>query len=124
MAVTLTIQGLRVVSEANLRAGHWAVRHRRNRGQQDLVRAALNGVDKAAVLGGARCRVTLTRVMGPRGRPFDRDNLWGSMKHAIDAVSAWAGTPDHDPFWEWAVSPTQERGKEYAVRITLEPLGA
>jgi hypothetical protein len=118
--LTLTIEGVRLVSETNQRS-HWSARHRRNRGQQELVRAALVGVDKAPLLALPRLRVVLTRVMGKRGRPFDRDNLWSSMKHTIDAVASWAGKPDHDPFWVWEVSPTQERGPEFAVRLTFAP---
>ena len=35
---------------------------------------------------GRRLRVTITRVLGPRERPYDTDNLYGAVKPLIDAL--------------------------------------
>jgi hypothetical protein len=122
-AVALTIEGVRVESEANAHA-HWRTRQRRARAQHDLVRLALARLDPATFRAAPRLRVTFTRVMGPRGRGFDSDNLVGAFKHVRDAVAAWLGRDDGDPWFDWVVSPEQVRGHEYGVRIGFDPLAS
>lgn len=122
--VTITIEGVRVYSEANKRDGHWGVRARRARGQADIVRAALVGLDRQAMKACPRLRVTFQRVMGKRGRAFDSDNLTGSMKVCRDVVARWIGVDDGDPWWDWVVNPEQVRGMDYGIRIRFEPLAA
>ncbi len=119
LPLTLTIEGVRVESEANAHA-HWRTRQRRAKSQRALVRLALSRLDRAALLALPRLRVTLTRLMGPRGRGFDSDNLVGAFKHVRDEVAAWLGVDDGSDWWEWVVSPAQMKGREYGVRITLE----
>jgi hypothetical protein len=121
--VTLHIDGVRLVTLTNQR-GHWTARHRRNREQQAIVRAALVRLDRAALRAAPRLRVTLQRVIGKRGRPLDRDGLWSSMKHCIDAVAAHLGVDDGDGWWDWQVSPVQVRGADYGVKISFEVLPA
>jgi hypothetical protein len=118
---TVTIQGLRVVSEANSHT-HWRVRQKRARAQRELVRAALclRGLLAYTTLPGLR--VTFTRIIGKHGQRFDSDNLEGSFKHVRDEVAALVGRDDGDPWWRWVVSRNQERGPEYGVRIAFEPL--
>ena len=122
-AVTLTVEGVRVMSEANTR-GHWATRHRRNRMQQDLVRVALLRLDRAGLLAAGRLRVTFSRVRGPRGQVMDSDGLCIAFKHVRDAVAAWLQRDDGDPWWDWQYHPEQVRGKEYGVRIRFEAVPA
>lgn len=123
-ALTIHIDGVRVVTETNTR-GHWTARHRRNRAQQGVVRATLAAhLDRAALRAAPRLRVTLQRVIGKWGRPFDRDGLWSSMKHCIDAVAACLGVDDGDPWYDWRVHPEQVRGSDYGVRISFEVLAA
>jgi hypothetical protein len=118
---TVTIEGLRVESEANSHA-HWRVRQRRAADQRALVRAALGsrGLSAYAALPGLQ--VTFTRIMGASGRAFDDDNLTGAFKHVRDEVAALVGRDDGGPWWTWRVNPVQERGPEYAVRIGFYPL--
>lgn len=123
-AVTVVIDGLRVVGETNQR-GHWSRQYRRNRGQQDIVIPTLRvRLDVRAWSAVPRLRVTLQRVYAPRGRPFDRDNLWSSMKHVIDGTATVFGRPDDDPWFDWQVNSEQVRGKEYGVRIRFEAVPA
>jgi|JI10StandDraft_1071094.scaffolds.fasta_scaffold1071454_2 hypothetical protein len=117
--VTLTVEGLRVESEANAHA-HWRTRQRRAKSQHELLRLSLSRLDRAAMLAVPRLRVTFTRVMGKRGRAFDDDNLVGAFKHCRDCCAAWLGRNDRDPWYEWVVSPVQDRGREFGVRITFE----
>lgn len=121
--MTLTVEGVRVLSEANQR-GHWAARHRRNRGQQDIVRASLVRLDRAAILAAPRLRVTFTRVRGPRGQVMDSDGLVIAFKHCRDAVAGWLAVDDGDPWYDWRYDPEQPRGKEFAVRIKFEAIEA
>lgn len=122
-AVTLTVEGVRVMSEANTR-GHWATRHRRNRMQQDLVRVALLRLDRAGLLAAGRLRVTFSRVRGPRGQVMDSDGLCIAFKHVRDAVAGWLQRDDGDGWYDWRYDPEQVKGKEYGVRLTFTPLPA
>jgi hypothetical protein len=120
-AFTVTLQGLRVVSEANSHA-HWRVRQRRAAAQRSRVLWALGSRGLSAYASLPGLRVTFTRIIGPRGQRFDDDNLEGSFKHVRDEVAALVGRDDGDPWWRWVVSRNQERGPEYGVRIAFEPL--
>ena len=120
--VVVAVEGLRVESEANSHT-HWRARQRRARSQRELILLALARVDRAALQAAPRLRVTFTRVMGPRGRPFDDDNLVGAFKHVRDAVAGWLGVDDRDPWCVWVVNPVQERGGEYGVRVRFEDAG-
>ena len=64
-------------------------------------------------------RVTLTRIMGPRQRAFDRDNLIGGMKHLRDGIAAAYRVDDLESeriSWEYA----QERGGKATVVVVIE----
>ena len=120
-AVTVVIDGLRVLSEANTAShGHWRTRHRRTRAQKDLVLGAMLRMDRSAWKACHRLRVTFQRVKGPRGRDMDDDNLVGAFKAVRDAVAHWAGVSDGDVWWDWRYDPEQVKGKEYGVRIRFE----
>lgn len=107
--VTVTLKGLRLVSEANARE-HWSSRDRRRAWQQDLLDGALRGVQPPPL----PVRVTIVRV-GPRR--LDADNAQGSGKHLRDAVARWCGVDDGD-VGRFTCRVEQERG-DYAVRVLV-----
>jgi hypothetical protein len=109
-----------VKSEANQRC-HWAVRHRRFRGQQDAIDAAV--LDTAGVFGqfidmlasGHKASVTFTRL---GGRALDDDNLNGAFKAIRDRIAGYLNVDDADPRLTFHYS--QEPGKLIGVRVTIE----
>lgn len=117
--VTVSLMGLRTVSETNVRE-HWRARHRRRKAQRHLVALTLR-----ETLGVARDRpeaalmITLTRIAP---RPLDSDNLQSSLKATRDAVADWLTLDDADPLLTWHYR--QQRGvpHEYGVHITITPL--
>ena len=67
-------------------------------------------------------RLTLTRLIGPRGREFDRDNLAGGLKPVVDSIVRERLLIDDRP--EHAeVHYLQERGKAFRLDVLLEELG-
>lgn len=100
------------VRSLNDRAKHWATQARRMKAQRSAVHWMLKG--KPAVL---PCVVTLCRIAPSDGLDA-HDNLPGSLKPVADGVCDWLGTPDNDPRVTWHYS--QERGKVYGVRVTIE----
>lgn len=63
-------------------------------------------------------RITLTRV-GRGTRPMDFDGLVNSLKSVRDAVARHYDVDDGSDLYRWEYK--QERGKEYAVVIMIEP---
>lgn len=64
-------------------------------------------------------KVTFTRIMGPRERPYDDDNLIGGLKslrdYLVDCRFITGDSPEHATFVY-----KQERGKESAIDILIE----
>lgn len=114
-AVRLTVPGVRLLSEQNLRE-HWSARHRRTQKQKlDTICALRAWVCRAPPLPLA---VTIGRVYVSPGRAFDDDNLAASGKHVRDVVATFLGVDDADPRVSW--SYTQQRGERGGVTITME----
>jgi len=64
------------------------------------------------------CVVTVCRIANSTGLD-EHDNLPGSLKACIDQVAHWLGLKDdRDPRVTWVYA--QERGKAFAVRVTVE----
>lgn len=105
----------RLVSEANARE-HWATRAKRAKAHRTMARGTLR-LHHAPIP--APCRITITRI---GKRRLDDDNLAGSAKAIRDGVADWLGIDDGDPRLTWRYA--QEIGRDYAVRILVEPWGA
>lgn len=118
-AVTVDVEGLRIVSEQNVRE-HWTTKARRARLQKELVTVALVQVDsevRNALRASPRIVVRFTRFGGKR---MDTDNLTGGFKHVRDQVAKWLGRDDSpDSGISWA-EPSQVPSRKPGVRITLE----
>lgn len=112
--LTVTIPGLRLVSEANAHE-HWRKRSTRAKAQRALVslmlsRHWLKFDDTSTPL-----VVTITRI---GRRLMDSDNAVGAAKHVRDAVAKWLGRDDGpDCRVDWRV--LQRKGP-YGVEIRIE----
>lgn len=118
-AHTVTIPGLRTVSEANSHT-HWRERQKRARHQRGTVILLLQSqIGRRAIPAGPGCLldVTFTRFAPSNG--LDDDNLTGAMKHVRDGAADFLGlTSDRDPRVAWHYR--QARGP-WAVRIDIAP---
>lgn len=114
-SLTVTIPGLRLVSEANAHE-HWRKRQRRAQVQHLAVSSYLGTMfPRAAFAMPTPLVVTITRV---GAKLMDSDNAVGSAKHVRDAVAAWLGRDDSERgLVEWRV--VQRRGP-YGVEIRIE----
>lgn len=118
--LTVTIPGMRLVSEANAHE-HWRKRHARARHQHFVTGTILRlrpkptgGIDWEAFEG--PLVVTITRL-APRA--LDSDNAVGSAKHVRDAVAKWLGRDDGPTGGvEWRCD--QRKSKAYGVEIRIE----
>lgn len=109
----IRIEGLRLVSEANQREA-WYQRNARKKVQQEVVKAALRGLDPLGYLVTSELRITLIR----QGmRTLDTDNLAGSGKHVRDAIAKHIGIDDGSPLLEWCY---EQRKGPYGVEIRFE----
>lgn len=63
--------------------------------------------------------VCITRIMGPRARRYDADNLAGGAKPLLDELVKFKLLKDDSEKW-CRVEYAQERGREHGVRIELE----
>jgi hypothetical protein len=116
--LTVTVPGVRVQSEMNLRE-HWTKTNRRKHDQQEAVFYSLFGRMKPSIV--PRLRVTTVRLIGPRGKEFDTDNLASSFKFVRDAIAAWLLRDDGpNSGVEWVTA--QERADGFGVRIQIEEL--
>lgn len=111
---------LRLVSEANRPSSeHWGAKRRRAASQQQAVGLVLRQPLRHALRdapGGLT--VTLTRLVGPRGRVMDDDNHVRALKAVRDAVALCLGCDDADPRVTWAYG-RQERETSHGVRVTV-----
>lgn len=113
--VVVRIDGLKLISEGN-RRGHWSVTHKRNKVQQEIVGAALLGVNLWHWVE-RPLRITVTR-RGPKR--LDTDNCVSSAKGCIDAVAASLGIDDGSPEIEWRVEQEPIGVRVYGVEIVIE----
>ena len=104
---------VRTWSMANTR-WHWAKKARIARWQ----RRTTKRIVAETITGKLRLplRITMTR-QGPRR--LDDDNLAVALKHVRDGVADALGVDDGDRRLAWRCR--QERCREYAVRIEIEP---
>lgn len=79
--------------------------------------ARTNGIGPAR----GRRRVTLTRIMQGRERPFDRDNLAGGCKVVVDAMVHEHLLVDDKPALA-EIHYAQERGGKAGLHVLLEEL--
>jgi len=114
----LTIDNLRVVSEANQRE-HWAAKNRRKKAQQQRVAVELCAVRDA--LPKPPLRVRLTRI-GPR--VLDTDNLAGSFKHVQDGIARHFGVDDGDGSIRWEYDQSAIGKHQYAVVVEMTEMRA
>ena len=118
--VEVEIEGLKVLSEMNLRQ-HWRKRAARFREQKMVVWYFLSEALKKPPLDAIPCTVTLTRI-GPR--KLDSDNLAGGFKAIRDEVARWMGINDNHPDVVWAYQQVTSKevkvGYSYRVRIKIE----
>jgi hypothetical protein len=71
---------------------------------------------------GYKTFITVQRVMGPRNRPLDYDNMVGGFKPVLDILKAKNWMVDDDPKHLAETTFTQDRGLEGATVITLAAL--
>jgi hypothetical protein len=116
---------LRLESEQNLRE-HWSARDRRARAQKTTVTMILRPVLHAFRLdqprnASLRLRVSLQRLIGPRGQMFDaHDNYPANCKHVVDAVAEGClMVKDNDARISWTYLE-QVRAEAHGVRIVVE----
>ena len=119
LKVVVTIPGLKVKSEMNLREHHM-VTYRRKRDQKALTRLFLAQLGKDARDALAAAPKVTVRFARIGGRALDSDNATTAFKFVRDAVADWLGKSDGPGSGiEWAMPPDQEPG-EPGIRITLE----
>lgn len=112
---------IRTISAANARE-HWAVRARRVRAERQATAWALAQIgctpaQRAEIV--TRCPVVrITRLIGPRGRELDDDNLCSAMKGLRDEVAHWLGADDADKRIAW-VYAQQQRDEQWGVRVEV-----
>jgi hypothetical protein len=118
-AVTLRLDGLRLVSPLNGSYGHWSAKAKRRAAERRHVAAALRCVPSAplfALLDAGRWTVTITR----EGRgTLDGDNLAGAAKAVRDELAAALGcgdAPSAPVAWRYE----QRRARGYAVAVRVE----
>jgi hypothetical protein len=118
VVLTVTIPGLRLVSEANAHE-HWRKRHQRARGQKANVTMMLRAMfARPSFASPTPLVVTITRVAP---RMLDSDNATGSAKHVRDGIAKWLGRDDSMTSGiEWVVRQAKGRPGEYRVEIRIE----
>lgn len=118
-AVTLRLDGLRLVSPLNGSHGHWSASAKRRAAERRHVDAAVRIVPSRplfALLDAGRWVVTITREGVGQ---LDGDNLAGAAKAVRDAVAAALGcgdAPSAPVAWRYE----QRRAKGYAVTVRVE----
>lgn len=120
---------VRTVSEANSR-DHWSKKASRSRNARST--AKLNALAATHSTLGYGCHaswlrrryakinVTLCRV-SPRA--LDDDNLRSALKATRDGIADALGVDDRHPSVRWQYGQKTGRKNEYAVEITIDPVG-
>lgn len=113
--LTVTIPGLRLVSEANAHE-HWRKRSARAKHQHSVVSLVLRLQSCVFPAHPVPLVVTITRI---GTKLMDSDNAVGGAKHVRDAVAKWLGRDDGPTCGvEWRV--VQRKAKTYGVEIRIE----
>jgi len=106
--------GIKAVSPNKVFKENNFARTRRVKAARQGVHWALKQISKPSF----PCVVLMTRI-APSANGLDaHDNLQGSMKPHVDGVADWLGIRDDDKRITWRYN--QERGADYAVRITVQ----
>lgn len=113
---------IEIVSEAN-RRDHWAAKYRRADKQKRMAHAmtlkyARRLRDRAAADKGTRLLVKLTRILRPRQRHFDDDNLQSGFKAIRDGVAKALGIDDGSDRIEWRYEQAKDMKAAVVVEIT------
>ena len=103
---------MRLPSAANLRE-HPMVRHRRVKGQRQIVATFLGGRPKPAL----PVTVTLTRVAP---RMLDDDNLQSAFKGVRDEIARYLGFADNNPGIRWEYAQRRDGVGKYAIEVRVE----
>lgn len=116
--LVVAIDGLRVVSEMNLRE-HWVRRAKRAKQQREITTLYLSRCGQTVrreLMESPRLLVRFTRISGKR---MDTDNLCTAFKHVRDAVAKWLRRDDGPGSGiEWELPPQQENGHP-GIRIEI-----
>ena len=113
--VVVEVPGLRLVSEANQRAGaHWAKSHRTSAARSAVARAL-----RGRTLPRLPLRVCITRLAPGT---LDDDNAASACKASRDSIAAVLGVDDADPRVTWRVAQERTKRGVYGVRVTLAPV--
>lgn len=104
------------------RSKHWGAAAKRRAEYERIIRTKY---PKAAPVP-TPCRVTITRVLGPRQQRFDADSLGrGNAKELVDAIVACGFIPDDGPQHVVEVTYRQDatrRRSGPSTEITIEAL--
>jgi len=92
------------------------VKARRVKGQRQVVKLSCQCRDGWKPIK-HNCSILLTRIIGPRGRSYDTDNLSSSLKATRDGIADALRVKDNDKRVTWIYA--QERGEDHAVRIEV-----
>ncbi|MDD3965319.1 MAG: hypothetical protein PHD99_04725 [Candidatus Moranbacteria bacterium] len=106
--------GIKAVSPNKAFKENNFARSRRVKAARQGVHWALKQIGKPAF----PCVVLMTRIAPSTNGLDAHDNLQGSMKPHVDGVADWLGIRDDDKRVTWRYG--QERGTDYAVRITVQ----
>ena len=113
MALTFTIPGLKLISEAN-QSEHWRVKARRKKDQQKVVMVFWRNTIKRKIT--LPCQIALTRI---GCRKLDADNLAGSFKHVQDQIAREIGCDDGSSLVTWSYHQ-QPGTRNYQLQIEIK----
>lgn len=113
---------IHIIPETNQRE-HWAVKARRVKKHRTaaalLTRSALRRAE--STLHNYPVDVTLTRIIGPRGRPLDgHENRPAAFKAVVDGIADALQVNDGDESrvsWKYH---QEVRGPDWAIRVRIE----
>lgn len=112
---------IRLLSEAN-RRGHWAKHSGRIASQRLIAKQEMRvhcvRSPRWCACCGPQATVTLTRVIGPRGKAFDSDGMVCAAKAIRDGIADALGINDGSDAVTWRYG--QRRGDEHGVEVKVE----
>jgi len=116
--IEFTIPGMVVVTPTNQR-GRWQKGWTRTRAQRKILRVLLDAKAKRLSL---PLVVTLTRVIGARGRNLDPfDNLPSAFKHLVDEIAAWLGVNDaRSDLVRYVAAQERSSDGKWSVRVSIQ----
>lgn len=121
VALTFTAP-IHIIPETNQRE-HWGAKARRVKAQRGAAKMLTASAFRRAesTLHNYPLDVTLTRIIGPRGRPLDgHDNRRAAFKAVVDGIAEALQVNDGDESrvsWEYA---QEERGPDWAIMVRIE----